>query len=385
MCALFESLEAFAAAFPSFVPREMDLWDSMRHMSVAGEGGEHWCFVQLADSQLGMFNSDDDPDDWAQEVAMLNLAVDKINALKPRPQFAIVCGDLVHPFPEGPKGQPERQARAYAEYQRITARIDPGIALVCVCGNHDVGNVPSRASVTKFEKRFGPSYGEFRCGRTRCVVLNSQLLNAKEDFWSEEPHVEAARDMALEQDAWLGTRFPCRTLFFSHVPPFVEAPDEPKGYFNHEPKVREAILDLVTKIDPKTKWFCGHFHRNAGGWRGDAEVVVTSAVGCALGWNDDATREERLSIPGMDWAKRRCDAAHSGLRVVCYAPDDAVFHKFFALEDVPETIDFAEARRTWAGLAPTPTSWASPDRPPTPPTPPASWSRECVLPPHPRT
>ncbi|KAH8067584.1 acid phosphatase [Aureococcus anophagefferens] len=279
---------------------------------------------------------------------MLNLAVDKINALKPRPQFAIVCGDLVHPFPRARRASPKAGAR-HAEYQRITARIDPGIALVCVCGNHDVGNVPSRASVTKFEKRFGPSYGEFRCGRTRCIVLNSQLLNAKEDFWSEEPHVEAARDMALEQDAWLGTRFPCRTLFFSHVPPFVEAPDEPKGYFNHEP-----------------------------------EVVVRPPSGASAG-TTTLTREERLSIPGMDWAKRRCDAAHSGLRVVCYAPDDAVFHKFFALEDVPETIDFAEARRTWAGLAPTPTSWASPDRPPTPPTPPASWSRECVLPPHPRT
>ena len=366
---LFASREAFAEVWPSMVQRDMGLWDSFSHMSVAGECDEdgepqHWMFVQMADPQLGMFNSDEDPDDWEAEAETLRVAVAKINALRPRPQFVVVCGDLVHEFPEGPKADPARRARAVAEFKTIMAGIDDGIAQVCVCGNHDVGNVPSPTSLKKFQKDFGADWGEFRCGRTRCIVINSQLLNAREQFWSKEAPCEEVLEAGEEQDAWLATRFPCRTLFFSHIPPFIDAPDEPKGYFNHEPEVRKGILALVKRLDPKTKWFCGHFHRNAGAWDGDLEVVVTSAVGCAIGWKDGATREERLGIPGFDWAKRRCDTKNSGLRCVCYAPDDAVYHKFFTLDDLPETIDLVAARATWDGLTPRPSAWASEEPPP---------------------
>lgn len=31
------------------------------------------------------------------------------------------------------------------------------------------------------------------------------------------------------------------------------------------------------------KLFCGHYHRNAGGWDRGLEVIVTTAIGCQLG------------------------------------------------------------------------------------------------------
>ena len=31
------------------------------------------------------------------------------------------------------------------------------------------------------------------------------------------------------------------------------------------------------------KIFCGHYHRNAGGFYKDLEVIVTSAIGCQIG------------------------------------------------------------------------------------------------------
>mmetsp|Transcript_24789 Transcript_24789/g.74361 ORF Transcript_24789/g.74361 Transcript_24789/m.74361 type:complete len:151 (+) Transcript_24789:968-1420(+) len=140
--------------------------------------------------------------------------------------------------------------------------------------------------------------------------------------------------MADAQDAFLDGLAPGPTLVFSHIPPFVEAADEPKGYFNHEPAVRRAVVDRVKRLDPRAKWFCGHFHRNAGGYDGELEVVVTSAAGCALGWRAGASAEERLGLKGFDWAKRRCDSAHSGMRCVCVRGGD-VRHKFFAFDCVP--------------------------------------------------
>lgn len=323
---------------------------------------ENFHFVQLADSQLGMLNADDDPDDFSAEIMMLEAAVSKINAMDPAPAFVIVCGDLIHEFPQnvgGSNDDPARAARAVGEFKRITAAIDA--PCVCVCGNHDVGNVPTRAAVDLYRGRFGADYGEFDVGAMRCIVLNSSLLNAKETFWrdrSPAAALEEAGVLAEEQDAWLAARKPKRTLVFSHIPPFLEAPDEPKGYFNHEEKVRRGVLEEVKRLDPRAKWFCGHFHRNAGGWDGDLEVVVTSAVGCALGWNDAATREERLGLPGFDWAKRRCDTAHSGVRCVRVSPD-AVTHKFFVLDDVPA--DVPGHVGAWAGETSQPASWGAED------------------------
>ena len=57
------------------------------------------------------------------------------------------------------------------------------VGLVCLCGNHDVGNVPSRKSIRDFRNNYGEDYGLFRCGDQRCVVILSQLINSKEKFW----------------------------------------------------------------------------------------------------------------------------------------------------------------------------------------------------------
>ena len=59
--------------------------------------------------------------------------------------------------------------------------------------------------------------------------------------------------------------------------------------------------------------FCGHYHRNAGGFYGDMELVVTSAVGAQLG--------EDLS----------------GFRIVS-VNEDSVKHKYYELAKVPEKI-----------------------------------------------
>ncbi|KAJ8604701.1 hypothetical protein CTAYLR_006566 [Chrysophaeum taylorii] len=297
-----------------------------------------WVFVQLADSQLGMLNMATAPDEWGEEARNLGVAVEKINFMCPRPSFVVVCGDLVNEFP---KHDPDRAARQVADFKRIVKGIDASIPLVCVCGNHDVGDVPTRQSVGLWTSRFGVDYGEFRVGDTRCLVLNSQLYSAKE---------EGDHEMASEQDEWLDAianddHSATNAIIFSHIPPFIYDEHEPKGYFNFRPDIRKDLLDTTKRIRAKRKtFFCGHFHRNAGAWTTDRsiEVVVTSAVGTTLGWSKTRTSlEDRLGLAGIDWTYRSCDAHASGLRCVCVHPRLGIRHKWFALNDIPHTFDLA--------------------------------------------
>jgi hypothetical protein len=86
------------------------------------------------------------------------------------------------------------------------------------------------------------------------------------------------------------------TIVFCHIPPFIHSPTEPESYFNWKIDTRVSVLGAL-KQARVGHLFCGHFHRNAGGfdpiivdstepssdesYKG-IEVVVSSAVGVAL-------------------------------------------------------------------------------------------------------
>ena len=57
--------------------------------------------------------------------------------------------------------------------------------------------------------------------------------------------------------------------------------DEDDGYFNLTNVVRRKLMRKMKNARTRA-WFCGHYHRNAGGFDEDLEVVVTSAVGAVL-------------------------------------------------------------------------------------------------------
>jgi len=291
------------------------------------EAPRDWWFVQMADSQLGLLNAESD--DWSQEVECLELAVNKVNAFRPRPKFCVVCGDLTNEFPTG---SAERGRKQVADFKRCVARIDAAIPLVCVCGNHDVGDLPTRESIQLYRSRFGPDYGAFKVGESKCLVVNSQLYSLKANGDSR---------FADAQDAWLRREIAedDALIVLKHIPPFIVDPDEPEGYFNLPPAIRRDFLDLFR--NKKVTIFCGHFHRNAGGSRGNVEVVVTSAVGTTLPWKgttDDGTDlsvEARIGLGGFNFDRRACDPASSGFRLV-HVSRDVVRHKWFALADVPD-------------------------------------------------
>ena len=70
------------------------------------------------------------------EIELCRQTVDLLNRMKPRPAFFIVCGDLVDAFPDK---WPEIRAAQERDFFKVFSKLDKDIPLVCVCGNHDVG------------------------------------------------------------------------------------------------------------------------------------------------------------------------------------------------------------------------------------------------------
>ena len=224
-----------------------------------GEGPERawsgdWSFIVMADTQLGMQESGNDEVTWADELRMLEIAVQHINRLQPK--FVVVCGDMAHAFPAGayptpeafPKGgQAELRPAQVADYKRAISKVDKHIALVCCCGNHDVGDEPNRATMTQYGSEFGDDYFSFAAGGCRCLVCNTSLFSAMEAGRYEEkvaspwaaavpatPEEKAqAQALQAEQIEWLRTEAATKssavhTFAFGHIPPFIFRPDEPK-------------------------------------------------------------------------------------------------------------------------------------------------------------
>ena len=47
------------------------------------------------------------------------------------------------------------------DFKRVWSGLNPAIALVCLCGNHDVGNRPTKASIEHWTSSFGDDFLSF--------------------------------------------------------------------------------------------------------------------------------------------------------------------------------------------------------------------------------
>src|SRR5215467_7716365 len=94
-----------------------------------GLAGEPFTFIQMSDPQFGMYMENKS---FEHETANFEFAVATANRLHPK--FVVITGDLIN--------QPGNAAQA-AEYHRIAGKLDPGIRLYSIPGNHDVANEPT--------------------------------------------------------------------------------------------------------------------------------------------------------------------------------------------------------------------------------------------------
>ncbi|XP_055948752.1 serine/threonine-protein phosphatase CPPED1-like isoform X1 [Argiope bruennichi] len=288
-------LKAKNHTFPGFKIEEESSWSGP------------FAFIQGADTQFGFIENyiEKKPNPgWDKEVELTRRAIASVNAMCPRPRFFVVCGDLVDAFPGTSLRYPQEQS-----FFHLFKELHPDIPLVCVCGNHDVGDDPTHESIQIYKKKFGDDYFTFFCGGVMFIVINSQFYKAP----------EKVQDLAEEQEKWLDRQLKeaksgkfKHVVVFQHIPWFIRNPDEEDVYFNIKTEIREKMLKKFYDANVRAV-FCGHWHGNAGGFYKDLEVVVTSAIGGQL----------------------RGDK--SGFRVVKVS-EDSIHHTYFALEDVPKDI-----------------------------------------------
>ena len=220
-------------------------------------------------------------------------------------------------YPNGPEKDSRMQEAQAVDFKAAAAHFDSSIPLVCLCGNHDIGNHPDRASVDLYRSRFGDDYLAFWAGGCRCLVINTSLCSAQDPvLWETGGNTEAQQQslaMAAKQSAWLedevkaieacaASERPAHVLAFSHIPPFIFHEREPKGYFNLLPVVRAQLLAKLRRAGC-TKYFCGHFHRNATAFTADGalELVTTGAVGCALPYSTAGQAQVAVRCARGSW------------------------------------------------------------------------------------
>lgn len=252
-------------------------------------------FIQLTDPQLGMAASNAD---FAQETAGLEFAIATANRL--RPAFVIVTGDLVN------KVDDEAQ---WAEYRRITAKLDRSIPLYNVVGNHDIADPPTAEALAVYTKRLGPDRYTFRHGSLAGIVINTPIIIATQQV----PELAAAQEQWLKTELERARREGARHIVvFQHHPFFLADPAEPDQYFNIARELRGRYLALLKEAGV-THVFAGHLHRNATGKDGDLEMVTTGPVGMPTG------------------------GAKSGLRIVTVT-DKGIQHRYYDFGEIPNKV-----------------------------------------------
>jgi serine/threonine-protein phosphatase CPPED1 len=278
---------------------------------------EGHCFVVAADTQLGMVENNQS---WDIEIEFSRKAVERINALHPRPLFCCICGDLVDMTSNIFQGKPKSygasgsaaapqiwteeecdriQEQQNKKVKNIWSRLHPDIALVCLCGNHDVGNRPTPVSIDRYKSFFGDDYLSFWVNGTYNIVLNSALFSDPTD----------AVNLCTEQWKWLeeqlqyATKFSARNIFvFAHHPWFLYSEDEDideltgrsylepgntdffvlDSYFPIPKATRQKVLELFRQYKVSAS-FAGHFHQNVVSRTSfGMEMIITGGLSMVL-------------------------------------------------------------------------------------------------------
>jgi len=230
-------------------------------------------FICMGDAQIGM-------GDQKKEEEFSKLAVEFINKRKDSIKFVIVCGDHTHNLEDmwskgDLEGGRKKRIQELAAFKGIYSKLDETIPLVCVCGNHDVGNKPTEKTTQLYKEEFGDDYLSFWSGGVKFMVLNSQIVQG----------LSPSDELSIAHEKWADKEFerkhenePVHSVVMCHIPPFCWDPEEKNTNFNWPKQKREMWLEKMVKANVK-KVYCAHYHRRAGGRYKELEVVVSGALG----------------------------------------------------------------------------------------------------------
>jgi len=335
--------EAFAQTKPQIKENNMFLraqnreFEGMTYKDESIWKGEYK-FICMGDTQLGMF-------DQEIEEKFSRTAVDFINHMKDHINFVVICGDHTHNL-EGfwskndvEKGREKRKQELDA-YKKIYSKLHQDIPLVCVCGNHDVGDRPTPKTIQMYTKEFGSDYLAFWSGGVKFFVLNSQIIQG----------LEASSELSREHEKWADTVLeekhenePIHLVGMCHIPPFCWDPEEKVTNFNWPKKKRERWLDKMVKANVK-KVYCAHYHRRAGGKYKELEVVVTGAVGTNIRTKDCPAKLQssidkfNLKVSREGFGSIVANEHTSGLNVVTVTKE-GLHEKWMSIAQISERVN----------------------------------------------
>ncbi len=268
---------------------------------MADQNDTGFFFMQLADPQIGLFEvREGRPPDGVRyvETALYEKTIAAANRL--RPDFVVVCGDLVQRWDD---------LSQQNEFRRISDMLSSNIPLRLAAGNCDVGVTPTPVQIDAFRDRHGKDYYHFDHKGTRFIVLNSAI-------WFDPSLIpgEWEQQLGYLREALQGTRDNGNrhAVVFSHHPLFVERSDEEDSSNSIPGERRRPVLDLLMEYGVSHQ-FAGHLHKNAYASHEGFSVVASGPVGYPLG-------EEP-----------------SGLRIVKVS-GERIEHSYFGLDDVPDSI-----------------------------------------------
>ncbi len=252
-----------------------------------------WFFIHLTDPQFGMFEKNEG---FEKETLLYEKAIAGVNRLKP--DFIVITGDFVHN--QSSESQNE-------EFQRITAKVDPGIPVYYSPGNHDVGREPDKQSLKRYKKRYGKDRFSFQHKGSAFIGFNTSLIKGKKEKLEEKQYKWLTSQLKKYQEA-------NHIILLCHYPFYNQTIDEPERNSNLGPEARQKYLPLFDDANVRAV-FSGHYHNNALSSYGNVELITTSAVGKPLG------------------------DAPSGMRIV-KVYEDRIEHEYFGFEEIPESVRF---------------------------------------------
>ena len=277
-------------------------------------------FMQLADTQFGMFAavSAMDDSDFEQLSNVLARILPEgttaprlprgITTLEPekqryaaalnsandlRPAFVVVCGDMVH-IPDS--------TEQYKALRDVGQQLADTIPLHLVPGNHDLAldfQAPTPDLLSEYRGRYGPDYYSFDHDGTLFLALNSETLHHPDVPDEAEQQFDFLRDELSSQRAQDAQHI----VAFMHTPLFWRDPDDAVGISSES---RSRLLELF-RAHSVDAVFAGHLHLNSEASDSAMQMVVSGAVGYPFD-------------------------GQSGYRVV-EVGDDGISHEFHPFED----------------------------------------------------
>lgn len=333
-------------------------------------------FVICADTQYGMIT---DNEEWEMELEYSRKAVQFMNGMNPRPIFCCVCGDLTdmdRSFEVNKKNSnftmkecDEIQLQQRRDFKTTWAELHDDIALVCLCGNHDVGNRPTERSMRLYKKEFGDDYLAFWSSpKVYNIFLNTTLF-------SDPSGDKSTEEMSRLQFRWLEERLrnvrsnPSHqqekkqnpgeivnrrlnsdaTIFvFGHHPWFLFDENEdkdtmtgfcewksniiPDSYFVIPKETRILVMELFRKYNVAAS-FAGHFHQNLVSETSfGMKMIITGPLSAMLESSGKKEQKAVILRKGTGNNDLLIDEPDTlGLRLVEVSEDGSFRHEFISI------------------------------------------------------